>query len=117
MGTILQHVPILRNSIILTIFIVLFFRFTHIPIVYKHIHKIHHEWTSPVALTAFYFHPLDLFLSVYVPLLMGVLATGCHANVMLLWIYLGINMGLFEHIGYKFPIYPSTELHTIHHQT
>jgi len=113
--TVLFHLYI--NMIFYEIGFYYIHRFTHIPIVYKHIHKIHHEWTSPVALTSFYFHPIDLLISVYVPLMMGVLASGCHANVFLIWIHIGISSGLMEHTGYKFPLYPSPELHTLHHQT
>jgi len=53
-------------------------RLLHVPIVYKYIHKRHHEWTSPIALTAFYFHPVELLLSVYAPLITGILVSGCH---------------------------------------
>ena len=34
-------------------------RLIHYPPLYKRIHKIHHEWTSPVAAMAIYCHPLE----------------------------------------------------------
>jgi len=92
-------------------------RITHIPFMYRHIHKIHHEVTSPVALTSFYFHPIDLFVSVFLPMMFGVILTGHHATIILLWIYVGITLGILEHIGYRFPMYPSPQMHTLHHQT
>ena len=40
----------------------------HTKYLYKKIHKIHHEYYSPMPLTAFYSHPLEFILSNIVPL-------------------------------------------------
>ena len=45
----------------------LFNRLLHCRYFYKAIHKKHHEWTSPIAITASYCHPIEHFLSNTIP--------------------------------------------------
>ncbi|XP_066833335.1 fatty acid hydroxylase domain-containing protein 2 isoform X3 [Anser cygnoides] len=34
-------------------------RLVHLPLLYKHIHKKHHEWTAPIGVVSIYAHPLE----------------------------------------------------------
>jgi len=49
-------------------------RLLHHPILYKWIHKKHHNWISPVAISAAYCHPIEHVVSNVLPIALGKLA-------------------------------------------
>ena len=46
-------------------------RALHHPSIYKYVHKQHHEWQTPIALTAIYCHPIEHFVSNMFPVIIG----------------------------------------------
>ena len=93
-----------------------FFRLLHHPRIYKYIHKVHHEWTAPISITAVYAHPIEHLISNVFPVLMGPLMMGSHIATAWLWFSLAIMTTLVSHCGYHLPLLPSPEAHDYHHQ-
>ncbi|RKP05402.1 fatty acid hydroxylase superfamily-domain-containing protein [Thamnocephalis sphaerospora] len=102
-------------------------RAMHIPSLYKHVHKVHHEFSAPFGITAEYAHPIETvvlgFGTVGGPVL-WVMATGdLHVVTMFTWIILRLLQTVDAHSGYDFPFslhnwfpfWAGAEHHDYHH--
>ena len=90
-------------------------RLLHSPYLYRFIHKRHHEWTAPIAVTAMYCHPFENIFSNVLPIFLGVFIMGSHVATAWLWFSLAILFTLNSHSGYHLPFLPSPEAHDFHH--
>ncbi len=91
-------------------------RLLHHPSLYRHIHKRHHEWQTPIAVTALYCHPLEHLLSNYLPVVLGPALLSSHTLTILLWTAVVISSTLSDHSGYYFPwMISSPMFHDYHH--
>jgi len=90
-------------------------RLLHHPRIYKHIHKVHHEWTAPIGIVSVYAHPLEHMVSNVLPIMVGPLICRSHIATSWLWYALALFSTTISHCGYHFPFLPSPEAHDFHH--
>jgi methylsterol monooxygenase len=90
-------------------------RLAHHPRLYKHIHKIHHEWTAPIGLISLYAHPIEHVIANLMPPMLGPIICGSHIATAWMWFSLALISTTIAHSGYHFPFLPSPEAHDFHH--
>ena len=100
-------------------------RMLHQKSLYPYIHKIHHEYSNPISISAEYAHPLEFFLANIVPTVIGakILGSRVHLATYLLWSTLRIFETIDGHCGYEFswspyrllPLSGSANYHNYHH--
>ena len=76
-------------------------RALHLPFLYRRIHKVHHEWKTPVALAASYAHPAELLVSNVLPLVAGPVLCRAHVLTCYVWFVVAIAGSQLHHCGYR----------------
>jgi sterol desaturase/sphingolipid hydroxylase (fatty acid hydroxylase superfamily) len=81
-------------------------RFLHTPTMYRLIHKIHHEFYSPISLTGEFAHPLEYLIGNVIPTTSGFLFLMGRAHLLPAVIFLNLRVieTIEAHCGYDFPL-------------
>eukprot|EP01130_Rhizamoeba_saxonica_P013868 TRINITY_DN5970_c0_g1_i1.p1 TRINITY_DN5970_c0_g1~~TRINITY_DN5970_c0_g1_i1.p1 ORF type:complete len:316 (+),score=34.88 TRINITY_DN5970_c0_g1_i1:93-1040(+) len=92
----------------------------HTKALYGPVHKIHHEFTSPIGLAAAYCHPIEMVISNIIPLAGGALLLKSHITTLWIWICLVVIGTQTHHCGYRLPTSffydEQPDFHDFHHE-
>lgn len=73
----------------------------HIPIIYRHVHSLHHRTLSPTPFSAFCAHPVEAVVSMSTPILV-MLVVKVHYLVPLLYSWFALATDIERHLGHDF---------------
>lgn len=82
---------------------------------FYHLHKQHHEFITPVCITAEYCGIFEHIFSNIIPVVIGLRLMHVHCTTAILWLTIVIITTLSDHSGYHLPFIHSPELHDYHH--
>lgn len=114
----------IANMIVEDCYFYFIHRLLHHPRIYKHIHKVHHEYAAPFGMAGEYAHPAETVL-LGVGTILGPLMFSRHLLTVWCWLAFRLIQVVECHSGYDFPWSPNrwlpfwggAEYHDFHHRT
>jgi len=83
------------------------------PILYRHIHKVHHRFPAPTAMACVYAHPIEFALGNVLPIYLGPMMVNAHPTTCYIWWSLAMLGTCKGHSGYR--ILGHADYHEEHH--
>lgn len=101
-------VEVLFSTVIEDFFFYWCHRLLHIPLLYKHIHKRHHEFRilKGMSIASEFTHPVESFMGNILPVLAGPLLMHSHIFTVAVWVVIRMLKTCDAHSGYNFPWSP-----------
>ena len=94
-------------------------RMLHLDFFYQRIHKIHHIWIAPTAISTFYVHPFEHFLSNILPLFLSAWIVDLPFYYVQVFMHVATVNAVIAHAGYAYLVTGPREnylqLHDAHH--
>ncbi|XP_070490233.1 fatty acid hydroxylase domain-containing protein 2-like [Chironomus tepperi] len=82
---------------------------------YKHFHKIHHEYKSTIAVSVLYSHPIEHIFAHLIPIALSIIIMRCHFATAWISVMSFLISSTINHSGYHLPFLNSPEFHDFHH--
>ncbi len=76
-------------------------RLMHWKVIFKHVHKLHHEFTNPTPFTSYAFHPLEGLVQIGI-LFVIVFTIPHHSSAVSIFFGYALIINLNGHTGYEF---------------
>jgi sterol desaturase/sphingolipid hydroxylase (fatty acid hydroxylase superfamily) len=90
-------------------------RMFHLPVLYKYIHRVHHEAAEPHALAANYAHPIETLVTNIPTVFGGPVLIKMSPWLLYCWLFYSTIHVVTQHCGYKLLPFVATEHHDKHH--
>jgi sterol desaturase/sphingolipid hydroxylase (fatty acid hydroxylase superfamily) len=93
-----------------------FHRLFHHPFIYPKVHKLHHQFTAPIAYSAQYATILEHAVANTAPIVLPHMLLGGH--IVSFWLFVGAKLweAAADHSGYDFIKIPAAKIHDEHHE-
>lgn len=103
-------------SVLTEIWFYISHRILHTRLFYKHIHKLHHHFVTPFAITGIYAHPFEFAFGNALSIALGPMLLSPHMITIIVYLSIAMFNVCVSHSSYNFGNWLSSEFHDTHHR-